>query len=123
MVLVFYECGVDRSSRCSLCGSGKVRCREVNKMNDFEKALKEFLDNEVSDYGLSYSYSIDFEDIASVTVKRYENEIDVNFRFHEKEGLQIELSEDSWYRVREYDWTVKYFWMLICPALFPYMRG
>ena len=48
LVLVFYECGVDRSSRCSLCGSGKVRCREV------------------SDYGLSYSYSIDFEDIASV---------------------------------------------------------
>jgi hypothetical protein len=92
-------------------------------MSNFEEALKEFLDSEVSDYDLSYSYSIDFEDIASVTVKRYDNEIDVNFRCHNERGLQMELSEDSWYKIREYDWTVKYFWMLISPKLFPDLRG
>jgi hypothetical protein len=33
--------------------------------------------------------------------------------------LEIELSEGSFYETREYDYSVKYFWMLVAPSLFP----
>ena len=45
---------------------------------------------------------------------------EANFRFDEtKRKLMIELCKDSWYETAEYDYTVKYFWMLVAPALFP----
>ena len=34
-------------------------------------------------------------------------------------SFRIELSEDSFYTTREFDETVKYFWMLVSPSLFP----
>lgn len=89
-----------------------------------DEKLKNFLDSEVDDYDMSYEIeSVDFtedkpEFYATVKVKRWENEIDVCFRVKNGE-LQIELSEDCWYNIREFDWTVKYFWMLVSPALFP----
>lgn len=85
--------------------------------------LKQFLDSEVNDYGLSYEFeSVEFEkdnpvSYATVKIKRFESEISVNFR--SKEGnLQIEFTEDLWYDICEYNHTVKYFWMIICPVLF-----
>jgi hypothetical protein len=44
----------------------------------------------------------------------------LNFRYTEEDNdLTIELSEDSFYRTREFDETIKYFWILVAPALFP----
>jgi len=44
----------------------------------------------------------------------------LSFKYNEnKDDLSIELSEDSFETTREFDSTVKYFWMLIAPAVFP----
>lgn len=89
--------------------------------------LKQFLDSEVNDYDLSYEFeSVEFEkdnpvSYATVKIKRFESEISVNFRSIEGK-LQIELAEDSWYDICEYNRTVKYFWMLISPTLFSDLR-
>lgn len=96
------------------------------KMNDkFVKRLEEYLDSECDDYGLSYKWEWD-EDYqwCEVTISREhtnDNHLKIlNFRYiEEKDDLEIELSEDSFYTTREFDQTVKYFWMLVAPALFP----
>jgi len=53
-------------------------------------------------------------------VKNRDNFKMLNFRYDKNnDDLLIELSEDSFYITREFDQTVKYFWMLIAPTLFP----
>ena len=88
--------------------------------------LKEYLDSECDDYGLEYSVEFieDCEQFeATIKCNYNKNEKVVNFRIVESknggEVLTIELSEDSWYETAEYDYTVKYFWMLIAPAIYP----
>lgn len=95
------------------------------KMNDkFVKRLEEYLNSECDDYGLQYEWEWD-EDCqwCEVTLSRDHNPErikTINFRYNEeKDDLQIELSEDSFYTTREFDPSVKYFWMLVAPALFP----
>ena len=94
-------------------------------MNDkFYKRLEEYLNSECSDYDLSYNWEWN-EDTGccEVKIKRddYSQNIKyLNFRYiEEADDLQIELSEDSFYVTREFDYTVKYFWMLVSPSLFP----
>jgi len=92
--------------------------------NKFTKRLEEYLTTECSDYDLTYKWEWN-EDTAccEVEVKRddYSQNIkDLNFRYdQEKDDLTIELSEDSFYVTREFDSSVKYFWMLISPSIFP----
>jgi hypothetical protein len=44
----------------------------------------------------------------------------LNFKYTEEvDDLEIELSEDSFYGTREFDETVKYFWILVSPSIFP----
>ena len=94
-------------------------------MNEnFEKRLKEYLDSECDDYDMAYF--IDKDDTSEfwcqVQVFRNDNWTTkwVNFKYDEtKDVLLIELSEDSFYETKEYDYSVKYFWMLVAPALFP----
>jgi hypothetical protein len=92
-------------------------------MNDkFSDRLSEFLDHECEDYGLSYSWEWN-EDMqcCDVEIKRDDHLFCVAFWYNEDEdALEIELTEDSWYITREYDSSVKYFWILVGPALFPY---
>ena len=81
----------------------------------FSDRLTEYLDSEINDYGLSYSWEwVEDCNHCEVTIGRENNlrEIIINFRFDGKD-LLIELSEDSYYPTREYDKTVKYLWMLI----------
>jgi hypothetical protein len=90
----------------------------------FAERLKEYLDTECSDYSISYKWESDDEnEKCEVEVQNdYNKDLKkyVNFKYdEEKDDLLIETSEDSYYETREYDWTVKYFWMLISPALFP----
>jgi hypothetical protein len=91
---------------------------------EFAEKLNQFLESECSDYDLSYTWEW-VEDCSrcEVTINRnsYINrEANVNFKFEEKGSeIMIELSEDNYMEIREYDYTVKYFWMLISPHLFP----
>ena len=92
--------------------------------NKFTKRLEEYLTSECDDYDLTYKWEWN-EDTGccEVEVKRddySQNTKDLNFRYNEKDDdLTIELSEDSFYVTREFDQTVKYFWMLISPSIFP----
>jgi hypothetical protein len=90
-----------------------------------DQKLIEFLDTECSELdSLAYEIqSIEFSEdkpefYAIVKVKYRKNDIDVRFRIKNNE-LQIEMAEGIWYNVREFDHTVKYFWMIVSPALFP----
>ena len=90
--------------------------------SNFSKRLTEYLDSECSDYGLSYSWEFDYDcNWCVVRVKKDmpSKEKTVNFRYDEKkDDLLIELSEDSFYVTREFDHTVKFFWMLVSPILY-----
>jgi len=91
-------------------------------MNDkFTKRLNEYLDSECDDYDLEYSWEwVDDTGCCEVEVKNRDNFKMLNFRYDKNnDDLLIELSEDSFYITREFDQTVKYFWMLIAPTLFP----
>jgi hypothetical protein len=93
----------------------------MNKL--FSELLNEYLDSECEDYSMSYKseWSEDMNCcIVTIKCNYNDNYKDVNFRFNDdKKQLSIELSEDSWYETSEYEYTVKYFWMLVAPALFP----
>jgi len=89
----------------------------------FAARLKEYLDSECSGYDLKYDWEWD-EDCGhcEVTISNkhdtYSKEL--NFKYDDKkDDLLIELCEDSYYETREYDYTVKYFWILISPTMFP----
>lgn len=90
----------------------------------FKERLEEYLDSECDDYGLSYKWEW-CEDMGYCEVEikrdnRDEYTKQLYFKYNEdKDDLSIELSEDSFYTTREFDSTVKYFWMLIAPAIFP----
>ena len=93
-------------------------------MNEkFRERLNEYLDSECSDYGMSYTIEFNedgniFE--AEIKSDHNDNSKTLTFKYDEEENdLLIELNEDSFYETREFDETVKYFWMLVTPALFP----
>lgn len=92
--------------------------------NKFTKRLEEYLTSECSDYDLVYRWEWNEDtECCEVEIKRDDHTQLarwLNFQY-DKEGdnLKIELTEDSFYITREFDETVKYFWMLIAPALFP----
>jgi len=94
-------------------------------MNDkFAKRLEEYLSSECSDYSLEYEWSWnDDTNCCEVVIKRNDHtkhSKELCFQYNEKnDDLTIELSEDSFYITREFDKSVKYFWMLIAPAIFP----
>lgn len=86
----------------------------------FAQRIEEYLRSECSDFDLEYSWEWN-EDTQNCEVRviRNDRSIDLNFRYNEKEDyLTIELSEDSFYRTEEFEPSIKYFWMLISPALF-----
>lgn len=94
-------------------------------MNEkFSKRLTEYLNSETDNYSMEYTWEWD-EDM-NCCVATIQDQYDqsrfkqINFRYDEaKDELKIELCEDSYYATREFDETVKYFWMLVSPALFP----
>lgn len=92
--------------------------------SEFTKRIEEYLTSECSDYDLTYKWEWD-EDTGccEVEVRRDDHTQYtkfLNFRYDEaSDDLKIELIEDSYYITREFDQTVKYFWMLIAPTLFP----
>jgi hypothetical protein len=91
--------------------------------SEFLNRLKEYLDSECDDYGLDYKWEwIEDCNWCEVTITRDVPNVTktINFKYNSNnDDLEIELSEDSFYATREFDYTVKYFWMLIAPAIFP----
>ena len=91
---------------------------------EFVKRLENYLSSECEDYAMVYKWEWNEDtEICQVEVKRDDHTQNIkylNFRYNELEDdLTIELCEDSFYITREFDHTVKYFWMLTAPALFP----
>ncbi len=91
--------------------------------NKFTERLEEFLNTECSDFGLDYNWEwIEDCNWCEVTITSENTEYlkILNFRYIESvDDLQIELSEGSFYTTREFDSSVKYFWILVSPSLFP----
>jgi hypothetical protein len=92
--------------------------------NKFSERLEEFLASECSDYDLKYSWEWD-EDCNWCVVKIARDinplrETELCFRYNQiKDELLLQMYEDSYETVREYDYTVKYFWMILSPRIFP----
>lgn len=92
--------------------------------NYFANRLIDYLDSECGDYDLSYTYEwCEDSQNCEVEIKRNDHTQFtkcLNFKYDkENDDLKIELCEDSFYITREFDQTVKYFWMLISPTIFP----
>lgn len=88
----------------------------------FANRLTEYLDSECDDYDLNYDYKWE-EDLGCceviITREHYNESKTLYFQYDEqRDNLLIELSEDSFYETKEFDWSVKYFWMLISPVFF-----
>lgn len=83
--------------------------------------LKEFLDSELGDYSyfkvaeilLNEEYA-NYE-YYDVTIKNLNEKLkELRFRYDlENNTLEIELSEDMYEEINEYEWRVKYFWMAL----------
>lgn len=92
--------------------------------NRFLSRLKEYLGSECYDYDLSYTWEwCEDTQCCVVEIKRTDHTQhtkEINFKYDgANDDLKIELCEDSFYTTREFDQTVKYFWMIISPRLFP----
>jgi hypothetical protein len=89
------------------------------------QTLQDFLDYEFSDYGHFTKWTITdtTEDYygkdtdKSMFEVEYENgnggKHCLSFRFEQDEKMEIEMSEDCWYKVDEYSSRVKYFWIMV----------
>jgi hypothetical protein len=86
----------------------------------FANRLTEFLDSECSDYDLKYNWEwCKDTESCNVEISRDDKVAYIDFRYKEiTNELEIELCEDCWYIVEEFEPSVKYFWMLISPKLF-----
>lgn len=96
----------------------------MNEM--FKKELDDFLKSECDDYGISYEYSEEDEEIfggfcyLGVEISRYDNEAYASFRYDMESGkLGIDMYDDNWENIARYDSSVRYFWIYAAPALFP----
>lgn len=82
-------------------------------MKKYDK-LKELVEKELSEYSYFEGWDIKFEE----EYKDYEyynletKMNDVHFRVSD-DKIEVELSEDSYYEIKYFDWTIKYFWMAI----------
>ncbi len=91
---------------------------------NFTERLNEYLESECSDFDMAFDYKWN-EDTCCCEVRIYRTNNEklekyINFRYSEfKDVLKIELSEDSFIETEEFNYTVKYFWMLVSPSLFP----
>ena len=88
--------------------------------NKFVKRLTGFLEMECEYYGVEYSYEWCSDcKWCNVTLNRFGDFITIPFRYdEEKDDLSLDMYEDNWKTVREFDWTVKYFWMVVSPVFF-----
>ena len=82
--------------------------------------LEDYLDSECDDYSWDYSWEWNEDtECCEVEISSEDRNVVLSFQYDEpKDDLSIELGEDSWYVTREFDQTIKYFWMLVAPEMF-----
>ncbi len=97
----------------------------------FLEKLELFLSIECDDYDINVEILHNEQDPgkAYVTLSRNEHSVDLDFRYlsirynfigdEYHDDIEMCLYEDRYEIVREYDWTVRYFWMKVSPYLFP----
>lgn len=103
--------------------NAKLFAAAPNMNEKFSNRLTSYLDSECDDYDLSYTWewNDDCENCEVEVIRDNNKDFSkcLNFRYdNENDDLTIELSEGCYYVTREFDWTVKYFWMLVCPSVF-----
>jgi hypothetical protein len=88
---------------------------------DFENRLRQYLNAVCVDFGMSYVYEWNQDiECCQVEIKREGKIKYLSFKHDEKfNDVMIELCEYSFHTTREFDYTVKYFWILVSPRLFP----
>jgi len=93
---------------------------------EFRLRLGEFLNTECSEYGLKWEYRFD-EDYELLKVTIYREDFYPKFEKimyfdydEQKKHLRLAMDKDLevFETVKEYDWSVKYFWMLLAPSCF-----
>ena len=89
----------------------------AEKVAESLKALQEFLNSEIDDYGLEHTIEMTEEyggaDYYTVTISSNYGEQkskSVLFKYEDKK-LFVEVHEDSWEEVEYFNHTVRYFWM------------
>jgi hypothetical protein len=89
--------------------------------NNFEKRLEEYLSSECNDYSMDYSWKWNENaGYCEVEIARYDYRACVNFKYNMTNNtLSVDMDDDNFYETSEFDWTVKYFWMIVAPSLFP----
>lgn len=97
----------------------------------FVLKLQAFLDSECDDYDILSETTFDEVslNVAHVTLSRNGYSVDLKFRYitnrytplydEAHDDIALCMYEDCYEIVREYDWTVRYFWMKVTPHLFP----
>jgi len=80
--------------------------------------LKEFLDDEFSDYSY-FKYEIDFDEeyagheYYTVNIKTTDDrKKTLSFKLNEL-NILIDMGDDNWQETRNYGYKVKYFWMTL----------
>jgi len=81
--------------------------------------VREFLKNELEDYSF-WEYkepelTESYKGWDYYTVEVFDNSTKTKYLYfrENKDKLEIELSEGSWYEIAYFEWTVKYFWMAL----------
>jgi len=89
----------------------------AEKVPESLRALREFLNSQIDDYGLEHTIEHTEEyagaDYYTVTISQDygdKKSKDVCFKY-EDDKLYVEVGEDNWYETKVYDHTVKHFWM------------
>ena len=84
----------------------------------YKDRLISLLDSELDDYGMTYDIS---EDEISEEYEYYSVKVktitdnpmwEVRIRLSKK-TIEVDLYEDSWEEVEDFEWTIKYFWMAL----------
>jgi len=91
----------------------------------FARKLEEYLATECYDYDLEYDYEWNEEMkccVVTITQKRHPEVCRrLRFKYDEEEDiLSIDMGESYYRETKISGPSVKYFWILVAPSLFPY---
>jgi len=97
----------------------------IQNLKGYE-AVKSLVESEISDYSYFKQGEVKWNDNygdydetdeqehyqIDITTRDKHKTLSFNYNIKE-ETIEIELGEDSWNEVCDYDWRVKYFWMAL----------
>ena len=83
-----------------------------------QSLIEELVANELDDYSFQWTIELDDRDKGlfyfDVSYGQFEHPIgNLRLRIDDLGNIEIERTEDTWEKIKTYDWTIKYFWMQI----------